>query len=127
MILTTQVREPVINRVSTTGYELIHKRLDSSPENWLQIAEEFKVNDIRAVIVVVNKNTYKNLSDYMYSRESEVLLPKIASVPNLVMSYEKLHKGTEDDKYDLFLALKTTITAHYRVSQQDNGNERFHS
>lgn len=83
-------------KASKRQYKL--RRLESSVKNWLSICEQIEELPIKCVLLKLTSVTYHNLVDPNYAAVRDRLLTHIASVPNMVFTFEALLSDAPDDE-----------------------------
>lgn len=85
--------EGVTSKLTASNSFYKRKMLESSLQNWESIIQTFDSFNVTSVIAKLTNATFETLSSEIYQDHVSILFPKIAAVPNLIMTHISLITG----------------------------------
>lgn len=85
--------ESITSKISTSGGEYIHKRLESKPENWATIIRHLESRELSGAVVTLTDRNYAQIASDKYKTVAEDFLKKLAAVPHIVLVHEAVFGG----------------------------------
>ena len=92
--------ESITSKVSTSGGECTHKRLESKPENWATIIRHLESPDLAGAVVTLTGRNYAQIASDVYASVATDFLKKLAAVPHIVLVHEAVYGGAPSDATD---------------------------
>ena len=85
--------ESITSKIAASGARYVHKRLESTPENWGKISNHLENPALAGAVVTLTERNYAQLVSDKYRESALRLLKALAKAPNLVLIHEAVFGG----------------------------------